>query len=83
MDTTHVKENPIANMPNEINDYIQSNLTKITMLGDQFAYILTQRSHPFLKKFKLTEAKEQAEKILSEIMKLERMLKDNEHFNES
>ena len=80
MDTIHVTENPIAN---EISDYIQSNLTKTTMLGDQFAYILTQRSHPFLKKFKLTEAKKQAEKILTEIMKLEQMLKENEHFNES
>ena len=83
MDKTHVKKNPIVNIPNEISEYIQSNLTKTSMLGDQFAYILTQRSYPFLEKFKLTEAKEQAEKILSEITKLERMLKNNEHFNES
>jgi chaperonin cofactor prefoldin len=80
MDNIHVTENPIAS---EISDYIQSNLTKTTMLGDEFAYILTQKSHPFLKKFKLTEAKKQAEKILTEIMKLEQMLKENEHFNES
>jgi hypothetical protein len=80
MDTIHVTENPIAN---EINDYIQLNLTKTTMLGDEFAYILTQKSHQFLEKFKLAKAKKQAEKILTEIMKLERMLKDNEHFNES
>ena len=80
MDTIHVTENPIAS---EISDYIQLNLTKTTMLGDEFAYILTQKSHPFLEKFKLVKAKKQAEKILTEIMKLERMLKDNEHFNES
>ena len=53
------------------------------MLGDEFAYILTLKSQPFLEKFKLAKAKKQAEKILTEIMKLERMLKDNEHFNES
>jgi hypothetical protein len=53
------------------------------MLGDEFAYILTQKSHQFLEKFKLAKAKKQAEKILTEITKLERMLKDNEHFNES
>jgi len=80
MDTIHVTENPIAS---EISDYIRLNLTKTTMLGDEFAYILTQKSHPFLKKFKLTKAKKQAEKILTEIMKLEQMLKENEHFNES
>ena len=80
MDTIHVTENPIAS---EISDYIQLNLTKTTMLGDEFAYILTQKSHPFLEKFKLAKAKKQAEKILTEIMKLERMLKENEHFNES
>jgi DNA polymerase delta subunit 1 len=62
---------------------LDGNIVKTTMLGDQFAYILTQKSHSFLEKFKLTEAKKQAEKILTEIMKLERMLKDNEHFNES
>ena len=80
MDTIHVTENPIAS---EISDYIRLNLTKTTMLGDEFAYILTQKSHPFLEKFKLAKAKKQAEKILIEITKLERMLKDNEHFNES
>jgi hypothetical protein len=80
MDTIHVTENPIAS---EISDYIRLNLTKTTMLGDEFAYILTQKSHPFLEKFKLAKAKKQAEKILTEITKLERMLKDNEHFNES
>jgi hypothetical protein len=84
MDTisNYVKENPIIRMPNEIGNYIESNLIQTTMIGDQAAFILTQRNNEFFEAFKLTEAKKQTEKILHEIMKLEEMLRNNEYYNQ-